>query len=189
VNKTLAALARIGTELGAPWVLVILVAVPAGFLAHRPWWGVALALAASVLPQSLIIARRGIGDRHARGVDRRFEYAVTILPVLAYCATAAACRQGAMALLAAVMMLTLVLAGAVTGIFRWKVSVHAAVAAGAVLVWWALGLDGRAVLLALLLPVWIGWSRIRVRDHTAGQVWAGAACGAAAGLVFALCAT
>lgn len=189
MNKTLAVLARVGTELGAPWVLVILVAVPAGFLAHRPWWGVALAIAASVLPQSLIIARRGFDDRHARGVDRRFEYSVTILPVLAYCAAAAACRQGSMALLAAVMMLTLVLAGVVTGIFRWKVSVHAAVAAGAVLIWWALGLDVWAVLLALLLPVWIGWSRVRVRDHTAGQVWAGAACGAVAGIVFALCAT
>ncbi|MBR7825801.1 hypothetical protein KDK95_05735 [Actinospica sp. MGRD01-02] len=188
MNKTLAVLARIGTELGAPWVLVILVAVPAGFLAHHPWWGAALALVASVLPQSLIVAHRGFGDRHARGVDRRFEYAVTILPVLAYCAAAAACRQGAMALLAAVMILTLLLTGLVTGIFRWKASVHAAVASGAVLIWWALGLGGRGVLLAFILPVWISWSRVRVRDHTVGQVWAGATCGVVAGIVFALCA-
>lgn len=189
MNKTPAVLARIGTELGAPWVLVILVAVPAGFLAHHPWWGVALALVASVLPQSLIVARRGFGDRHARGVDRRFEYAVTIVPVLTYCAVAAACRQGAMALLAAVMMLTLVLTGVITGVFRWKASVHAAVATGAVLIWWSLGLSGLAVPLAFCLPVWIGWSRVRVRDHTVGQVWAGAVCGVAAGIVFALCAS
>lgn len=187
MNRTAGVVARIGTELGAPWVLVILVAVPAGLLAHQLWWGVALAVCGSLLPQSLIIAKRGIGDRHARGVDRRFEYAVTILPVLAYVAVAAFDGQGSMAVLAGVMLLTLALTGVVTGVARWKVSVHSAVSAGAVLIWWALGLAGWAAVLTAALPVWIGWSRVRVRDHTVGQVWAGAVCGTASGIVFALC--
>ncbi|MEU7864838.1 phosphatase PAP2 family protein, partial [Nonomuraea sp. NPDC049141] len=73
---------------------------------------------------------------------------------------------------------------AVTVSHWWKMSIHSAVAAGTVVVLvltFGAGLLATAPLLAL-----VGWSRVRLRDHTVPQVVAGLALGAlVAALVFA----
>lgn len=60
---------------------------------------------------------------------------------------------------------------------RWKISIHAAVAASVtVLTWHLWGLAALPVVLSLPL---IAWSRVHLRRHTAAQTIAGAAIGAA----------
>ncbi|WP_245691221.1 hypothetical protein [Sinosporangium album] len=81
----------------------------------------------------------------------------------------------------AVMLATLAVVGPIT--LWWKVSFHTAVSAGSVV-----------MLAEVLPPVWvyavgavvvaaIGWSRVALADHTAGQVVAGGAAGAGASWV------
>jgi membrane-associated phospholipid phosphatase len=67
----------------------------------------------------------------------------------------------------------------------WKISIHTAVAAGAVVV---LALVfGPALLVLAPLVALSGWARVEVGDHTPAQVLAGAAVGAAvAGAAFPL---
>lgn len=67
----------------------------------------------------------------------------------------------------------------------WKLSVHASVAAGttAVLVL----AFGPALLAAAVVVAAVGWSRVRLRDHTPWQVVAGTVVGAiVSGLTFGL---
>jgi membrane-associated phospholipid phosphatase len=59
----------------------------------------------------------------------------------------------------------------------WKISVHAAIAAGAATV--LMLVLGPALLAAWPLVGVIAWSRVQVGDHTAGQVIAGVALGIA----------
>jgi membrane-associated phospholipid phosphatase len=85
------------------------------------------------------------------------------------------------------MIATLVISLAVTFGARWKISIHSAVAAGAVVTlavvygpWlWLLG----------LLVVLVCWSRVELRDHTTGQVIGGSFLGVLiGGFYFALLA-
>ncbi|WP_405624842.1 hypothetical protein OG933_01085 [Streptomyces sp. NBC_00016] len=143
-------------------------------------WGLLAAVFTSVLPS--VILRQGErrsywSDRHVR---QRQERLVAGPVVLASVVTGTGLLYGleatrdVRALVAAMLAVLLVLL-AIT--FLWKVSVHSAVAAGALAVlaslygpWWALS----APLVAL-----IGWSRVRLRCHTIAQVAVGACVGAA----------
>ncbi len=75
------------------------------------------------------------------------------------------------------MLAVLVALAAIT--LRWKVSVHSAITAGAVAVLAAV-YGPWAGLLAPLV-VLVGWSRVRLRCHTAAQVAVGALVGAGVG--------
>lgn len=82
------------------------------------------------------------------------------------------------------MLATLAVLLVPTALWKWKISVHTAVAGGALamlaLTW------GPLVWLAYPLVGVIAWSRIALRDHTLAQTIAGAAAGTVtAGLVFA----
>jgi membrane-associated phospholipid phosphatase len=69
----------------------------------------------------------------------------------------------------------------------WKISVHTSAASGAVAVL-AVGVSAWCWAAFPLVAV-IGWSRVALRDHTPGQVVAGAALGApVAGAAFAFLA-
>ena len=57
----------------------------------------------------------------------------------------------------------------------WKISVHAAIAAGAATVLTLV--FGTALLAAWPLVAVIAWSRVQVGDHTTGQILAGIALG------------
>ncbi|OVZ99585.1 hypothetical protein B9W64_37590 [Streptomyces sp. CS159] len=90
----------------------------------------------------------------------------------------------AMLALVVAMLATLAVLLVPTALWKWKISVHTAVAGGALamlaLTW------GPLVWLAYPLVAVIAWSRISLRDHTLAQTIAGAAAGTAtAGLVFA----
>jgi membrane-associated phospholipid phosphatase len=67
----------------------------------------------------------------------------------------------------------------------WKSSIHTGVAAGAAVV--LVLVFGPALLVTAVVVAAVGWSRVRLRDHTVAQVVVGAALGAViAGTVFAL---
>ena len=67
----------------------------------------------------------------------------------------------------------------------WKISVHAAVAAGAVVV--LVLAVGPALLVLAPLVALSAWARVQLEDHTPAQVAGGAAVGATvAGVVFSV---
>ncbi|MGW0916872.1 hypothetical protein ACWD1Z_34950 [Streptomyces sp. NPDC002784] len=151
-------------------------------------WGLFAALFTSVLPSVLLRLgeRRSYwSDRHVR---QRQDRLVAGPVVLASVITGTGLLYGlaatpAVRALVAAMLAVLLVLMVIT--FFWKVSVHSAVAAGALAVlallhgpWWALS----APLVAL-----IGWSRVRLRCHTVAQVAVGACVGAVvSGVAFTL---
>ncbi|MFD3663140.1 hypothetical protein ACFWVF_21510 [Streptomyces sp. NPDC058659] len=145
-------------------------------------WGLLAAVFTSVLPS--VILRLGErrsywSDRHVR---QRQERLVAGPVVLASVVSGTGLLYGleatrdVRALVAAMLAVLLVLM-AIT--FFWKVSVHCAVAAGALAV--LASLYGPMVGLAAPLVALIGWSRVRLRCHTTAQVAVGACVGAIVG--------
>ena len=186
-------LARAVTEVLAPANLVIgvLVAVAwhsAPTTASRLAWGAIAAGFAGVLPLAYLL--RGVKqgrweDHHVGEREKRPAVIVVILASVvvgtALLAVAGAPRE-LLALLGA-MVGGLVVTLAITLV--WKISVHAAVASGTVVVL-ALVFGPAAAVLALLV-VLVGWSRVALGDHTVGQVVGGAlAGGLVAWVVFSL---
>jgi hypothetical protein len=186
-------LARLVTEVLAPApVIAALLLAVAWHSAATPGealkWALLAAAFCSFLPMLYILrgVRRGrLTDHHVRlRRQRRGPLLVAVGSVLigltlllvtgAPRDVVALVGAGAVGLLVAVTI-TLV----------WKISVHVAVASGAVVV---LALVFGPALLALApLVALCAWARVAVRDHTPAQVVAGAAVGAAvAGVAFPL---
>ncbi|MEH0842581.1 phosphatase PAP2 family protein [Micromonospora sp. CPCC 205711] len=183
-------LARLVTEVTAPAVLVTALTVAVAWHGaggpHGLAWGLLATVFASGIPFAYIVGsvRRGrLTDHHVGLREQRR------VPLLFGLASAAA----GLALLAALgaprPVLALVAAGvvglvvAVTVSHWWKMSIHSAVATGTVVVL-ALTFGPRLLVVAPLLPV-VGWSRVRLRDHTVAQVVVGGAVGGlVAGVVF-----
>ncbi len=67
---------------------------------------------------------------------------------------------------------------------RWKISIHATIAA--FFAGLQVALFGPIGLIAMLIPLLVVWARYRLRAHTAGQLIAGLALGAALALSYAL---
>ncbi|SCE91294.1 PAP2 superfamily protein [Micromonospora echinospora] len=142
-------------------------------------WGLLATVFASGIPIAYILGgvRRGrLTDHHVRIREQRR------IPLLVGITSAA----GGLVLLAALgaprPVLALVAAGvvglvvAVSVSHWWKMSIHTAVAAGALVV--LASTLGAGLLAGSPLLVLVGWSRVRLGDHTVGQVLAGAALGA-----------
>lgn len=183
--------ARWVTEVTAPAVLVTGLTVVIGW--HGAGgvrglaWGLLATVFAAVIPFAYVLSgvRRGrFTDHH---VGRREQRRV---PLLFGLVSAAA----GLALLAALGAPRPVLALVATGVVGlvvavsvshwWKMSIHSAVAAGTLVVL-VLTFGPRLLPAVPLLGV-VGWSRVRLRDHTVAQVVAGGLVGAlVAGLVFA----
>lgn len=186
-------LARLVTEVLSPipvaGVLLIIVAIesaPSIMLGIA--WALLGVLFTSVLPfgyLSWAVGRQQLTDRHVKLREQRPRTLLVgvglVIIGLALLALLGAPRP-VIALLAAIIA-GLVIALLVTLI--WKISLHAAGAAGTV------------VILALVFgPVWlalaplvglVGWARVELGDHTAAQVSAGALIGAlVAAVVFTL---
>ncbi|WP_067508983.1 phosphoesterase PA-phosphatase [Actinoplanes sp. TFC3] len=180
--------AQLVTDVLSPAVLV------AGLLLAVAWHavedpmqalllGLVAAAAGSFIPISYILrgVRRGRWtDRHVTVREHR-KLPILVCLVSTLAGTVLLALLGApreLVALIASMMASLVVAWPVTVILRWKVSVHALVAAGAV---GALGVVfGPALWLAFPLAVAVCWSRVVLRDHTVGQVVVGAAIGVVA---------
>ncbi|MGQ5260822.1 phosphoesterase PA-phosphatase [Micromonospora sp. ZYX-F-536] len=185
--------ARLVTEVTAPAVLVSLLMVTVSWhsapvAAHGLAWGLLATIFVTGIPFAYIVGgvRRGrLTDHH---VGRREQRRVPLLVGLGSVAAGLAL----LALLGAPRpLLALAVAGlvglvvAVSVSHWWKMSIHLAVAAGTLVI---LALTfGARLLVALPLLAVVGWSRVRLRDHTVPQVLAGGVLGALiAGVVFGL---
>nr|WP_145777559.1 phosphatase PAP2 family protein [Micromonospora olivasterospora] len=183
--------ARLVTELTAPAVLVAVLAVLVGWhgsrgTAHGLAWGLLVTVFASGIPFAYIVGgvRRGrLTDHHVGVREQRWR------PLLFGLASVAAGWVLLAALGAPRPLQALVAAGmiglvvAVTVSHWWKMSIHTAVATGAVVV--LVLTFGAPLLVVAPLPALAGWSRVRLRDHTVPQVVVGGIVGGlVAGLVY-----
>jgi hypothetical protein len=143
-------------------------------------WGLLAAVFAAVIP-ALFIA---YGVQHGRWADRNVGAKKARLLVLAFITASVAAGWGLLVVLRAPRVLagylafmlgSVALLALVTTI--WKISIHCAVAAGSVTV--LAYAYGPPVLAGFALVGAVGWARVAMRDHTAGQVLAGAVLGAA----------
>ncbi|RVW07895.1 phosphatase PAP2 family protein [Prescottella agglutinans] len=184
--------ARVLTEAGAPWVVNIVSSMVIGIAVGAPGWGAFVAVCAGVVPMAIILAgirRAKIGDHHVTKIDERHLLIVALLVVVVAGLVVLIAAHAPIEMIAFMSagLAALTVAGVVTSIFHWKVSVHTGVSAGVAVVlalavspWW---------LPALVLTPLIGWSRIHLGDHTRGQVVVGALTGAlTAGVTYALIA-
>ena len=180
------AAARLVTEVLAPWVIVLVLPVAMAWqVTHSPseslLWGSVIALTSSLLPMLVIVwgVRTGRWDGHH--VRNREDRLVPFLALigLSLAGLALLVLGGApwpMVALDLSMITSLLVTGAITA--KWKISMHTAVAAGAVVI--AMTYVPALWVLAALVAV-IGWSRVQVGDHTPAQVVAGAVIGAVLG--------
>ncbi|SFS39685.1 hypothetical protein [Saccharopolyspora flava] len=184
-------LAHVLTEVCAPWVIVVLLPLAVAWQAtHRVLpalgWGLLVAATSSILPMGIIVwgARTGRWDgHHVRDRAGRLVPFIALIVMslvgLGLLLALGAPRQ--VIVLDVVMIALLLVTGGITA--WWKISMHSAVAAGAVAI---LAVTYHPLCWALmLLVVAISWSRVRIRDHTTAQVTIGALVGAASGGLFA----
>ncbi|WP_258574726.1 phosphatase PAP2 family protein [Streptomyces shenzhenensis] len=176
--------ARLITDRAEPRNVIILVSLGVGLAQDNPLTGVLWALEAIVFAAAIPMAyikygmRTGMwADRHIGQVQRR----KLLIPVIM--ASVATGIGGmflfdaprAMVALVVAMLATLAVLLVPTAVWKWKISVHTAVAGGALAmlaVTW-----GPLVWAAYPLVAVIAWSRISLRDHTLAQTIAGSAAG------------
>lgn len=185
--------ARLATEVlaPAPTAAALLIAVAwrsASAAAQGAGWALLAVLIVILVPLLYVVRgvrRRRFSDHHVGVREQRplplLVGVASVLVAWALLAAAGAPRDlvalvGAMAVgLSASLLVTLV----------WKISVHTAVSAGAVVIL-AL-IFGPTLLILASLVVLVGWARVELGDHTPLQVLVGAGLGAVvAATVFAL---
>ena len=195
-SQSAVALTRVArglTEVFAPAVLSAALPIIIGGHAGRTVptglsWGLLASLFCAVIPYAMIwigVRRGRLSDRHIGVREQRTKPLavglVSVLVGLALLELFGAPRE----------LVALVVASFVGGLIAtvinhfWKLSVHAGVAAGSMLV--LVLAFGPFLLTTVVVVVAVGWSRVRLRDHTAWQVIAGTVIGAGvAGVVFGL---
>ena len=181
-------LAKALTEVFSPAHLIIIITFTTGVFTATSiitgiGWGVLAALFAGVIPYTIILisVRRGsVGDKHIYDRAQRIRplalsaiSVVTGIVLLAVLGAPAAVIGVELSMLAG-LALTLPIT------VKWKISMHAAVAAttAATLVI----LYGPAWALAFVAVFAIAWSRVVLHDHSIAQVVAGIPIGVAAAL-------
>ena len=176
-------MARLVSELlSPPPILAVVALVVAWDSSPTPamaiLWGGVGAVSASVLPYALILrgVRRGqLTDRNISLREQRVRFgAVAMASILTGLAVLAAFDAPAELVALQASVAVGVACGWVVTLW-WKISVHAAIAAGAATV--LLLVFGPALLVSWPLVAVIAWSRVQVGDHTPAQVLAGAALG------------
>ncbi|WP_243790300.1 phosphatase PAP2 family protein [Saccharopolyspora gloriosae] len=179
--------ARVLTEVFSPAVIVLLLPIAVAWSAtHSPGpalgWGVFVALTSSVLPMAGIVAGSRLGwwdGHHVRNREGRL-IPLLLLIVFSSVGLGVLVLAGAPRLMVALdlaMLSALLVVGLIT--VWWKVSVHTAVAAGATAI--LAEVYSPWLLLLWLLTAAVGWSRVRLGDHTPAQALVGALVGVAAG--------
>jgi hypothetical protein len=146
--------------------------------------GLLTGVTGSLIPMAVIVrgVRKGKWDSHhvTDRATRLVPFAVCVGSLGAgFVALVLGHAPHQMVALAASMLASLVVSIAVTFGAKFKVSIHAAVATGALVVLMVTS----GPLLAVIAPlvVWVVWSRVELRDHTTPQVLAGTAMGAVVG--------
>jgi membrane-associated phospholipid phosphatase len=172
----------VGELLSPPPILVVLALVVAWdsslTLGMAVLWGGIAALFASVLPYALILrgVRRGrLTDKNISLREQRIRFGlVAITSILLGLAVLVVFGAPAEMVALVASIAVGVACGWVITLW-WKISVHAAIAAGAATV--LLLVFGPAMLAVWPLVAVIAWSRVQVGDHTTAQVLAGVALG------------
>jgi membrane-associated phospholipid phosphatase len=181
------------TEVFAPAVLAAVLPVVIGVHAGRTvptglGWGLLASLFCAILPYAMIwvgVRRGRLSDRHIGVREQRTKPLalglVSVLIGLALLALLGAPRE------LVVLVVASFIGGFVATVVNhfWKLSVHASVASGSMVV--LVLVFGPVLLATAVVVAAVGWSRVRLGDHTTGQVVAGTVIGAViAGLVFGL---
>jgi membrane-associated phospholipid phosphatase len=172
----------VGELLSPPPIIAALALVVAWDSSPTPGravlYGGIAALFASLLPFAIILrgVRRGrLSDRNISLREERIRFGVVALTsILVGLALLAALDAPAEMIALLVSIAVGVICGWVVTLW-WKISVHAAIAAGAATV--LVLVFGPALLAAWPLVALIAWSRVEVGDHTPAQVVAGVALG------------
>jgi membrane-associated phospholipid phosphatase len=182
-------LARVVTEILAPWVWVLGLPFAVAAQATRQLdatllWGLVVGVTGSVIPMIVIVrgAKKGKWDSHH--VTNREGRVVPFLACLISVAGGITIlligdAPIQMTALSTSMFVSLIVSVILTFRLRWKVSMHAAVATGAVVVLMVTFVPWLAV--AGLAVVLVAWSRIRLGDHTISEILGGVAVGALVG--------
>ncbi|MCX5182570.1 hypothetical protein [Streptomyces sp. NBC_00268] len=189
--RTENALARRITDGMEPKNVIILVSLGVGAAQDNPLTGIGWALEAILFAAALPMTYIKYGIRTGKWADRHIgqrQRRMLLIPVImASVATGIGLMiwldaPKAMIALVIAMLATLAVLLPVTAF--WKISVHTAVAGGALAM---LALTWSPLLwIAYPIIAVIAWSRISLRDHTLAQTIAGAVTGTVtAGLVFA----
>lgn len=171
--------ARLGTELLAPWLWVLGLPLAIAWQAtgHRVGatllWGLLTGVTGSLIPMAVIVrgARQGKWDGHhvTDRAGRLIPFAACIGSLgVGFVVLLVGHAPREMIALAASMLASLIVSLVITFGAKFKISIHAAVATGAVV---DLVVTYSPVLLVLVpLVVWVCWSRVALRDHTTPQV-------------------
>lgn len=183
--------ARLLTEVLAPWVWVLGLPLAIGWHATGTatgtlLWGLLVGITGSIIPMIVIVrgARRGRWDSHhvtnREGRVVPFIACITSLGGgIAILLLGDAPQQ--MIALALAMFATLAVSIAITfalpgnGTRGWKISMHAAVAAGSAAILTIA--YGPWLALVGIAAVLVDWSRVELGDHTTAQVTAGTVLG------------
>ena len=182
-------IARLLTEVLSPTVLVTLFLVITGSVRDGVrgfWFGLIAAAFTALGPFAGILVAKRLGkvtDHHVS--DRRQRVPVLVASLgsaavgLALLLILGSPQSGVVGLLS--VALGMVLVGAVSSF--WKLSVHTAVVT---FVAFASVISlGAAALPVLLVPATVGWSRVKLGDHTLAQVIAGVPAGGIVALAYA----
>ncbi|MFF5175411.1 phosphatase PAP2 family protein [Micromonospora sp. NPDC000089] len=176
--------ARVVTEIFAPAVFAAVMPLIIALHSTAPavltglGWAALAILFCSVIPYGIIWlgVRRGRLTDHHIGVreQRRMPLVYGMLSVLGglFLLVLAGAPRPLIAMVV-VMFAVLLVVTAINQV--WKLSAHAAVAAGSVSV--LIIVFGPALIPALALVALVGWSRVRLGDHLTSQVIAGALAG------------
>jgi membrane-associated phospholipid phosphatase len=172
----------VGELLSPPPILVVLALVVAFHSSPTPamaiLWGTIAALFASMLPYGLILrgVRRGrLSDKNISLREQRIRFGVVAIGSILLGLVLLVAFDAPAAMVALVASIAVGVACGWVITLWWKISVHAAIAAGAATA--LLVVFGPALLVVWLLVAVIAWSRVQVGDHTAAQVLAGVALG------------
>jgi hypothetical protein len=185
-------IAKTITDFLAPWVIIIGVVAAVSWHASALWWGLLVVAGSSLGPIGWIrwqVRRGQISDLHVGLREQRKKvFALCLASVAAVLAALLIGHAPAQVVaLTSAMLGTLVVTAAVTMGADWKISMHTAVAAGTVAMLAQLWQPAAVAAAGAAVVAVIGWSRIRLQDHTLWQAAAGAAAGAVtAGVLFAV---
>ncbi|WP_328604799.1 hypothetical protein OG943_32855 [Amycolatopsis sp. NBC_00345] len=179
-------LARVATEVLAPWVWVLglplLVAwqVTGHHLGETVLWGLIVGVTGSLIPMAVIVrgAKQGKWDGHhvTNRAGRLVPFAACIGSLaLGFIVLLVGNAPHEMIALAAAELVCLVVALAITFALKFKISMHAIVAAGATVM--LMKVYNPWLALLFLAVAWVCWSRVELKDHTTAQVTTGAVAG------------
>jgi membrane-associated phospholipid phosphatase len=172
----------VGELLSPPPIIVVLALIVAWDSSPTPGmailWGGIAAVSASVLPYAIILrgVRRGrLSDKNISVREQRIRFGVLAITSILIGLAVLAAFDAPVEMVALLASIAVGVACGWVITLWWKISVHAAIAAGAATV--LLLVFGTALLAAWPLVALIAWSRVQVGDHTPAQVLAGVALG------------